>query len=162
MALSIKGRTDADLRNLLAMSSIEKRDFKDSQLKETLTEITEKETKSLKGRICFATLLYLGTLVAYAAIFLMKEKEASIRGLALLNPVFLLATDIVMASLSPPVTKIKQNSTSSRASFVYSTAFQAFVLLFARVALCFNEEYWLVNMAIVYLVVQLVCAYDAT
>ena len=36
------------------------------------------------------------------------------------------------------------------------------VLLFNRALLCYNKEYWLMNQALVYFIVQVICAYDAT
>lgn len=36
------------------------------------------------------------------------------------------------------------------------------VLLFNRALLCYNKEYWLMNLALVYFIVQCICAYDAT
>lgn len=96
---------------------------------------------------------------AYLAIFLAKEEDKTIRGLALLNPIFLLGSDIVIASLRRQAIKVRNNG---KGNFVYSTTFQALVLLFNRVLLCYNKEYWLCNLALVYFLVQLVCAYDAT
>ena len=142
------------------MSPVERRDFKDKQMNETMTSLIDSENKSLKSRLVFAAILYLGTLVAYVVIFLLKEPDETIKGLAYLNPAFLLASDVVIASLSPQDQKIRQDS--SRGSFVYSRTFQSVILLLIRMFLCFNEQYWLANLAVIYFIVQLVCAYDAS
>ena len=46
-----------------------------------------------------AGIVYLALMVAYVIIFLAKEEDDAIRGLAILNPIFILASDIVILSL---------------------------------------------------------------
>jgi len=109
--------------------------------------------------MAIASALYLATMGAYLGVFLYKEDNATLRGLALLNPIFILASDIVIGSLRQQTVKIRKES---QQSFIYSNTFQAVVLLFNRVLLCYNKSYWLMNQALVYFIVQAICAYDAT
>ena len=111
-------------------------------MKEILRTITDEENRYLRTRLLIAGFLYLGTMAAYLGIFLVKEEDKTIRGLALLNPLFLLGSDIVIASLRRQAIKIRKES---KGNFVYSTTFQSIVLLFNRVLLCYNKEYWLIN-----------------
>ena len=50
-------------------------------------------------RIIAAGIAYLATMGVYTGVFLAKEKDENIRGLAFLNPVFILGSDIVILSL---------------------------------------------------------------
>ena len=50
-------------------------------------------------RFGIAAFLYLATMGVYMGVFLAKEDEETIRGLALLNPVFILLSDVVILSL---------------------------------------------------------------
>lgn len=141
------------------MPPVQRRNYEDSKMQETLGRITDEENKHLWTSILIAGGLYLGTLVVYAVIFLAKESEETVRGLAILYPVFLLLSDSVIVSLREQAVRIRQES---KDKLVYSTTFQSIVLLLNRVLLCYNKEYWLFNMAIAYFFVQLIGAYDAT
>lgn len=68
-------------------------------MKASLAEITKEENSRLTCRFIFAIVLYLATMGTYLGVFLAKEDEKSIRGLALLNPIFILASDVVVLSL---------------------------------------------------------------
>ena len=99
-------------------------------------------------------------MAVYLGIFIHKEDDDAIRGVALLNPIFILASDIVVVSLRQQTVNIRARE--QQGSFIYSPTFQALVLLLCRVLLCYNKQYWLINQALVYFIVQCVCAYDAT
>jgi len=77
-----------------------------------------------------------------------------------LNPIFILVSDIVILSLREQTVKIRARE--GRQAFIYSPTFQSVILLFLRVLLCYNKDYWLMNQALVYFIVQGICAYDAT
>ena len=129
-------------------------------MKSTLTDITEESNKSLKCRMIVAGVLYLISMGIYLGVFVGKEDDDRIRGLAYLNPAFIFASDIVVISLREQVVQIRPKEGNS--SFIYSPTFQSLLLLFSRVLLCYNKEYWLMNQALVYFLIQCVCAYDAT
>ena len=46
-----------------------------------------------------ASVIYLVTMAIYLGVFVAKEQDDTIRGLAFLNPIFILASDIVIISL---------------------------------------------------------------
>ena len=96
----------------------------------------------------------------YLGVFVAKEDNDRIRGLAYLNPVFIFASDVVILSLREQVVHIRPKE--GKSSFIYSPSFQSLLLLFTRVLLCYNKTYWLMNQALVYFLIQCVCAYDAT
>ena len=55
---------------------------------------------NLKKKLIVAAVVYLCTLAAYMIVFLAKEdKEDDTHGLAYLNPLFILASDVVILSL---------------------------------------------------------------
>ena len=68
-------------------------------MKASLAEITKEENSRLTCRFIFAIILYLVTMGTYLGVFLAKEDDKAIRGLALLNPIFILASDVVVLSL---------------------------------------------------------------
>ena len=68
-------------------------------MKASLAEITKEENSRLTCRFIFAIILYLVTMGTYIGVFLAKEDDKAIRGLALLNPIFILASDVVVLSL---------------------------------------------------------------
>ena len=79
----------------------------------------------------------------YLGVFVGKETDEDTEGLAYLNPIFIVCTDLVVLSLREQAVKIRNSSDQS--SFIYSPTFQSIVLLFNRVLLCYNKEYWLIN-----------------
>jgi hypothetical protein len=136
LAYKISSTTEADRAKLLDMTPVQKRDEQEFKMQETLTCIVEEENKYLKTRMALAFLFYLVTFGAYLGVFLYKESDATLRGLALLNPLFIFASDIVIMSLRQQTVKIRKES---QQSFIYSNAFQGFILLFNRVLLCYNK-----------------------
>ena len=121
-------------------------------MKQTLSSIAEDENQSLKCKLIIATVLYMITMGIYLGVFVAKEDNDKIRGLAYLNPVFILASDIVVLSLREQTVKIRAKE-GKGSSFIYSPSFQSLILLFTRVLLCYNKEYWLMNQAIVYFLI---------
>ena len=120
-------------------------------MQENIAIVVATENKFLLIRLVIAFTLYLATMGAYVGVFLKKEESNdTIRGLAILNPIFILVSDIVIGSLRQQTVKIRRGS---RQSFIYSNTFQAFILLFNRVLLCYNKEFWLMNQAFVYFLV---------
>ena len=142
------------------MSVVQRRDYENLTMKKTISQITSKENKYLLFRISVAFILYIATLFVYLGVFKDKEEDEDVSGLAYLNPVFIMFTDIVILSLREQTVKIRKRE--GQGSFIYSPTFQSVILLFSRVLLCFNKEYWLMNQALVYFIVQCLCAYDAT
>lgn len=67
---------------------------------------------------------------------------------------------MVILSLREQTVRIRVKE--QQTPIVYSPTFQSLILLLSRVLLCYNKEYWLLNQALVYFVVQCICAYDAT
>ena len=63
-------------------------------------------------RIIGAFVLYLATMGVYMGVFLAKEDEENLRGLAFLNPVFLLGSDVVILSLRAQTVKIRAREQS--------------------------------------------------
>ena len=57
-------------------------------------------------------MLYLATMGVYMGVFLAKEDEENLRGLAFLNPVFLLGSDVVILSLRAQTVKIRAREQS--------------------------------------------------
>lgn len=143
------------------MTPVQKRDHADKSMAQTITQITDAENKNLKTKLTGALILYLVTFGVYTGVFVAKEDSSDgTRGLAYLNPAFILASDFVILSLRAQTINIRK--LEAERSIIYSPTFQSTVLLFSRVLLCYNKTYWLMNLAIVYFVVQCLCAYDAT
>ena len=143
--------TEADRARVLDMTPVQKRDHHDAKMQENIAIVVATENKFLLIRLVIAFTLYLATMGAYVGVFLKKEESNdTIRGLAILNPIFILVSDIVIGSLRQQTVKIRRGS---RQSFIYSNTFQAFILLFNRVLLCYNKEFWLMNQAFVYFLV---------
>lgn len=44
--------------------------------------------------------------------------------------------------------------------FIYEPIFQVSLLLVVRIMLCFMPNYWLINLAMVYFIIQVFCAFD--
>ena len=128
---------------LLDKTPVERRQIADDDMKRTLREVSQVENKFLSCRFLIALLLYCASFGLYIGIFWSKEDEVTIQGLAILNPVFILASDIVILSLREQSVKIRVKE--EQQPFVYSPTFQSLILLLTRVLLCFNREYWLLN-----------------
>ena len=97
----------------------------------------------MRCNLTIALVLYLISMGTYLGVFLAKEEDDTISGLALLNPLFILCSDIVILSLREQSAQIRPKESSQ--SFIYSPTFQSLVLLFNRALLCYNKEYWLMN-----------------
>lgn len=61
----------------------------------------------MKCKLIAAGVLYLITMGIYFGVFVLKEEDEHLKGLAFLNPVFLLASDIVIISLREQTVKIR-------------------------------------------------------
>lgn len=72
-------------------------------------------------RLIIALILYCASFGVYIGVFWAKEPEETIQGLAILNPVFILASDIVILSLREQTVKIRVKEQSQ--PFVYNPAF---------------------------------------
>ena len=68
-------------------------------MKLTLKDVGETENKYLTCRLLIALFFYLASFGLYTGVFWAKEPEETIQGLAILNPAFILATDVVILSL---------------------------------------------------------------
>ena len=82
------------------LTPLKRREHADITMAQTIGDITNHENRNLKKKMIVAAILYLCTLAAYTIVFLAKEdKEDQTRGLAYLNPLFILASDVVILSL---------------------------------------------------------------
>ena len=129
-------------------------------MQEIVAQVSAEQNKFIKYRILAALIVYGVTLGVYLGVFWAKEDDETVQGLAILNPIFILVSDIVVLSLREQTVKIRARE--ERQAFIYSPTFQSVILLFLRVLLCYNKDYWLMNQALVYFIVQGICAYDAT
>ena len=104
----------------------------------TIADITTVENKNLKCKLIVAFFLYLATMYAYLGVFIIKEDAADhIQGFVFLNPIFIIATDIVILSLREQTVKVRKSN--DQKSFIYSSIFKSIILLFSRVLLCYNK-----------------------
>jgi len=76
-------------------------------MKRTLQEVSLVENKFLSCRLIIALLFYCASFGLYIGVFWAKEPEETIQGLAILNPVFILASDIVILSLREQTVRIR-------------------------------------------------------
>lgn len=81
------------------LTPVERREYENETLKQALSKVSGQENKYLIIRLIFAFIIYVATMFVYYGIFLAKEDEESTRGLAILNPAFIVASDIVILSL---------------------------------------------------------------
>lgn len=81
------------------MTPVERRDHENEIMKQALNKITGQENKYLIIRLIVAFIIYIATMFVYYGILLAKEDDTSTRGLAILNPSFIVASDIVILSL---------------------------------------------------------------
>jgi hypothetical protein len=80
-------------------------------MQENIAFVVDKENKFLLARLAVAFSLYLVTMGAYVGVFLKKEElNDTVRGLAILNPIFILVSDIVIGSLRQQTVKIRKGS----------------------------------------------------
>jgi len=67
-----------------------------------------------------AFLLYCAFFGLYIGVLAAKEREETIKGLAFLNPIFILVSDVVVLSLREQTVRIRVNEAQP---FIYSTIF---------------------------------------
>ena len=99
LAKKMAVQTQAEHDQIQGMTPVQKKTQAELSLKGTVQHITNDENSKLKCRMITAGIVYLALMVAYVIIFLAKEEDDAIRGLAILNPIFILASDIVILSL---------------------------------------------------------------
>lgn len=99
LAKQISNQTEDEHLKLMDLTPVQRRDKANASMRQTLIQITEDENSSLKCRLIIVSVIYFVTMAVYLGVFVAKEDDDTIRGLALLNPVFILASDIVIISL---------------------------------------------------------------
>ena len=79
-------------------------------------------------------LIYAATFIWYAILIVDKEEE-QLKGLGILNPIFIFASDLTILSLREQ--SITIGNKESSASFIYSPNVQSVLLLLIRCLVCF-------------------------
>lgn len=92
-------KTEADQNRLLDMTPVQRRQQAETELNEHLSKALNEGNRSLRCNLTIAAVLYLISMGTYLGVFLAKEEDDTISGLALLNPLFILCSDIVILSL---------------------------------------------------------------
>ena len=73
-----------------------------------MTEAANKELKHFTKKLAVAVLIYLVTMGLYIGIFAAKESaDDTVQSLSLLNPIFILGSDLVILSLRAQTVKIR-------------------------------------------------------
>lgn len=82
------------------MSPIQRRDHADKSLSQTIGEITAQENRNLCCKFLIAFIAYCASMGLYLGVLVGKEDDNdTVQGLAFLNPLFILVSDIVVLSL---------------------------------------------------------------
>jgi hypothetical protein len=81
--------------------------------------------------------MYFVTTVIYSVIIAVRF-EYEIKGIGMMNSIFLLFTDLVILSIPK-----KPQESKSEASWIYQESNQSLYLIWVRFVLIFRPKYWL-------------------
>ena len=81
------------------MTAEQRQEWDNETMKHDMQRIISYENRFLLLRLLATILIYVATMFVYYGVFVSKEDDQSTRGLALLNPAFIVASDIVILSL---------------------------------------------------------------
>ena len=112
--------------------------------------------------IAIAASAYILTLLAYFVVVMIRE-DSSIKLVGITTPIFVIFSDLVILSLREKPISVDGKSSVKELEItdvVYDQAFQSFVLLGVRFALCFNKHYWIIVYSVIYLLIQIVASFD--
>ena len=129
---------------------LQKQEKEQKELDVIVGGLMEGENRYYWWRIAVSVVFYVIPLLAYGIVISANE-EASLKGLGLQTPLFLIFSDLVIFTLREQ--SISFRSEGGSAFFVYDTLFQSAVLLLIRCLLCFQKDYWLIMYAVVYFLI---------
>lgn len=124
--------------------------------KAILAENDESIKKDFKYQVIASAIAYIVPLAIYAAVLLIYQEDEG-KGLAVVTPLFIVFSDIVILSLRDlHVTTIEMR----QGSFIYTTTYQSLHLLLVRCVLCFQRKYWLIMQSAIFVASSFAVGYD--
>jgi hypothetical protein len=134
-------------------------DFKSKEkgavmLKTALHSSKELHRAQLKTKIKKMAGMYFLTSVIYSVIIAVRN-DYEIKGIGMMNSIFLLFTDLVILSIPD-----KPVESKSEASWIYVEENQALYLIWVRFVLIFRPTYWLEQQGYVFFFTMVIAAVD--